>query len=55
MMNEDCKKILQQYQDRKAVVIYGVETHVCVHQTTLALLSNGTISCTLADKDTPCT
>ena len=38
MLTEDVNKKLKDFEDRKSVVIYGMETHVCIRQTAFDLL-----------------
>jgi nicotinamidase-related amidase len=46
MWNDDSKKIIETngYGNRKTVVLYGIEAHICVQQTCLELLANGNAS-----------
>lgn len=37
----EVKKILEQHGDRKSIVLYGIEAHVCIQQTALDLLGLG--------------
>ena len=41
MINEQTKEFLNRYPHRKTAVLFGAETHVCIQQTTLDLLSLG--------------
>jgi len=41
MINEDTRKFLDDYKERKTAIIYGLETQVCVFQTALDLLESG--------------
>lgn len=41
MLTPDVKKALEQHSERKIVVLYGIETHVCVQQTALDLIELG--------------
>ena len=41
MMTDDVKNFCKQHPERKSVILYGIETHACVFQTTLDLLEMG--------------
>ena len=41
MVTEEAEGFLNKYPERKNVVLYGIEAHVCVQQTTLDLLQMG--------------
>mmetsp|Transcript_16963 Transcript_16963/g.19398 ORF Transcript_16963/g.19398 Transcript_16963/m.19398 type:complete len:201 (+) Transcript_16963:20-622(+) len=41
MITPDVKKALEKHNERKNIVLYGIETHVCIQQTTLDLLELG--------------
>jgi hypothetical protein len=41
MLTDDVKGFLKTQPDRKNIVLYGIETHVCIQQTALDLLENG--------------
>jgi len=41
MITDDVKNYLKQHSERKSVLLYGIETHACIYQTTLDLLEMG--------------
>ena len=41
MITDDVKGYLSHHNDRKNIVLFGIETHVCIQQTTLDLLAMG--------------
>uniref|UniRef100_A0A0G4GN30 Isochorismatase-like domain-containing protein n=1 Tax=Chromera velia CCMP2878 TaxID=1169474 RepID=A0A0G4GN30_9ALVE len=49
MVTEEVQKIMDAHKDRKTAVMFGIEAHVCVQQTTLDLLAKGYDVHVLAD------
>lgn len=41
MVTDDVSRVLQENKERDTVVLFGIETHVCIQQTTLDLLEMG--------------
>jgi len=41
MITDDVKQYLQRHSERKSIILYGIETHACIFQTTLDLLELG--------------
>jgi len=41
MITDDVKNYLKQHSDKKSIILYGIESHVCVQQTTFDLLEMG--------------